>query len=47
MYSRAIHEKQAGLMPNAKVVIVPGCGHMMIMERPEAYIDELEAFIDE
>lgn len=45
MYSRACHEEQARLIPDAKVVILEGCGHMLIMEKPEAYRRALAEFI--
>ena len=45
MYSRTIHEEQARLIPDAQVVIVPGCGHMMLLENPETYMEMLGKFI--
>lgn len=45
MYSRACHEEQARLIPNSKVVILEGCGHMLMMEKPEEYARELAEFI--
>lgn len=45
MYSRACHEEQARLIPDARVVILEGCGHMLIMEKPEEYRRELAKFI--
>lgn len=45
IYSRAVHEEQARRIPDARVVIIPNCGHMVLMEDPEAYIAELEKFI--
>lgn len=45
MYTRACHEEQARLIPDARVVILEGCGHMLVMEKPEEYRRELAAFI--
>lgn len=45
MYSRACHEEQARLIPDARVVILEGCGHMLMMEKPEEYTRELADFI--
>ncbi len=45
MYGRACHMEQARLIPDARVVILQGCGHMLLMEKPEAYRWELAKFI--
>lgn len=45
LYSRAIHEEQARLIPDARVVILQGCGHMLLIEKPQEYMAELEKFI--
>ena len=45
IYPRACHEEQARLIPNARVVIIEGCGHMLLMEKPEEYRKELSKFI--
>lgn len=45
MYPRTVHEEQARLIPDARVVILEGCGHMLLMEKPEAYMAELARFI--
>ena len=45
MYPRVCHEEQARQIPNSKVVILEGCGHMLVMEKPEAYCEALAEFI--
>ena len=44
-YPRAVHEEQARLIPNAKAIILPGCGHMLLYEQPEAYTQLLREFV--
>ena len=44
-YPRAVHEEQARLIANAKAVILPDCGHMLLYEQPEAYTQLLWDFI--
>jgi cation diffusion facilitator CzcD-associated flavoprotein CzcO/pimeloyl-ACP methyl ester carboxylesterase len=35
----------AGALPDARLVVVPGCGHMLPMERPEALNEELRELL--
>jgi pimeloyl-ACP methyl ester carboxylesterase len=35
------------LIPGAKAVVLPECGHLPHVEKPEAFVSEFEAFIDE
>ena len=37
----------AALVPQARLVLVPRCGHMLTMERPEAVNAELERFLQD
>lgn len=42
----AIMEQMAGAMPNARLQIIPGAGHNVHLENPEAYTRTLKAFLD-
>jgi 2-succinyl-6-hydroxy-2,4-cyclohexadiene-1-carboxylate synthase len=42
---RAIAGKMAALMPNAEARIVPGAGHAVHLERPEAFLDAIIRFL--
>jgi pimeloyl-ACP methyl ester carboxylesterase len=35
----------AAAMPDARTVVIPGAGHMMMSEAPDAVIDALLAFV--
>src|SRR6185436_8703597 len=39
--------QMASLMPQARLVVIPGSGHLPMWERPEVFNRELLAFIDE
>jgi pimeloyl-ACP methyl ester carboxylesterase len=41
----AHHEEMAGLIPNARLVIVPDCGHMATMEAPAAITDAMRHWL--
>ncbi|MGD2045825.1 MAG: 2-succinyl-6-hydroxy-2,4-cyclohexadiene-1-carboxylate synthase [Gemmatimonadota bacterium] len=40
-----IAERMAGLMPDARVVVVPGAGHTVHLERPAAWLAAVTAFL--
>lgn len=35
----------AGVLPDARSVVLPGCGHALMAERPDAVLDQLRDFI--
>jgi pimeloyl-ACP methyl ester carboxylesterase len=37
----------AALLPNARVVVVPGCGHSPYFEDPETWNDAVRSFLDD
>ncbi|MBQ1083288.1 alpha/beta fold hydrolase [Nocardiopsis sp. B62] len=37
----------AAYLPNARTVMVEGTGHMTHVDRPEAWLDALDAFLSE
>lgn len=43
-YARAMGE-MATLIPDARLVLVPGCGHALHRERGDVVVDELRAFL--
>ena len=42
----ARHEAMAQLIPGSNLVVVPDCGHMCTMERPEAVTDALRRWLE-
>lgn len=45
MTPRAGAEAVAGAIPNARTVVLPDCGHMMMAERPGAVLDALKTLL--
>lgn len=45
IYPRETQEAVSARIPGAKLVILEGCGHLMMYERPDAYIREIAGFI--
>ncbi|MGU3359603.1 alpha/beta fold hydrolase [Methylobacterium sp. M6A4_1b] len=43
----AMHREMAALAPRARLVIVPGAGHMTPIEQPEAVTEALRAWLRE
>jgi len=41
----AVHEEMARLLPRARLVALPGCGHMTPLEAPEAVTQALRAWL--
>ena len=37
--------KLAAAIPEARVTVIPDCGHMMMTEQPDATLDALKAFL--
>ncbi|MGY3563994.1 pimeloyl-ACP methyl ester carboxylesterase [Bradyrhizobium sp. USDA 4463] len=44
---REIGEAYHSLIPNSKMMLLEGCGHLPHIERPDEYVDALIKFIDE
>ncbi len=44
---RALAESMAAAMPRARVAVVPGAGHAVHLERPEAFLRAVGAFLEE
>ena len=42
----AIAHAMAAALRDARVAIVPGAGHAVHLERPDAWLDEVEPFLD-
>ncbi len=42
---RRLHEKMAGMIPGARLVVVPDCGHLSTMERPEAVTQAMREWL--
>jgi pimeloyl-ACP methyl ester carboxylesterase len=36
----------AGELPNAELVVIPGCGHIPQEECPQAVLDAIQTFLD-
>lgn len=47
IYPLATHKEVNRRISGSKLVIIKECGHMMMYERPEEYIQELQSFITE
>lgn len=41
----ALHEEMAAAIPDATLVVLPGCGHLAPLERPEAVTAQLLAWL--
>lgn len=41
----AIGERMAGLLPDARLVVVPGAGHTVHLERPDAWLETVVGFL--
>jgi pimeloyl-ACP methyl ester carboxylesterase len=41
----ALSEEMAGLIPGSKLVVVPDCGHLSTLERPDAVTQALVAWM--
>jgi pimeloyl-ACP methyl ester carboxylesterase len=41
----ALSEEMAGLIPGSKLVVIPDCGHLSTLERPEAVTQALVAWV--
>ncbi|MEU3017406.1 alpha/beta hydrolase [Nocardiopsis sp. NPDC007018] len=46
-FSASSAERAAEYLPNARAVVLEGAGHMTHVDRPEAWLDALEAFLSE
>ena len=44
---RALAERMAGLLPDANVVTMNGCGHACHLEAPDAFVGALDTFVNE
>jgi pimeloyl-ACP methyl ester carboxylesterase len=42
----ALHEEMAAAIPQATLVVLPGCGHLAPLERPEAVTAQLLAWLE-
>jgi len=42
---RHLHEEMAGMIPGARLVVVPDCGHLSTMERPEAVTQAMREWL--
>ncbi|MCE2510056.1 MAG: alpha/beta hydrolase [Alphaproteobacteria bacterium] len=42
---RRVHEEMAELVPQSRLVVVPDCGHLSTMERPEAVTAAMEGWL--
>lgn len=42
----ALHEEMAAAIPDATLVVLPGCGHLAPLERPEAVTAQLLAWLE-
>lgn len=42
----ALHEEMAAAIPEATLVVLPGCGHLAPLERPEAVTAQLLAWLE-
>lgn len=42
----ALHEEMAAAIPDATLVVLPGCGHLAPLERPEAVTAQLVAWLE-
>ena len=38
-------QKLAAAIPGARAEIIPGCGHMMMTEKPDVTLDALKSFL--
>jgi 2-succinyl-6-hydroxy-2,4-cyclohexadiene-1-carboxylate synthase len=43
----ALAERMAGLMPDAHVCVLNGCGHACHLEGPDAFVGALDEFVNE
>jgi pimeloyl-ACP methyl ester carboxylesterase len=41
-----VHEEMAAGIPNASLAVIPHCGHLSTLERPEEVTGEMKAWID-
>ena len=46
VYPRELGDAYAKLIPDAKLVVVPECGHLPQIERREAFVAALHQFLD-
>jgi len=46
IYPTATHETSASLIPNSRLSIIKGCGHMVMFEKPDEYFSEILDFIE-
>ncbi|WP_017584854.1 alpha/beta fold hydrolase [Nocardiopsis ganjiahuensis] len=44
-FPASLAERAAGFLPNARAVVLEGAGHMAHVDRPEAWLDALDAFL--
>ncbi len=43
--SSRIAERMAEALPDARIVVVPGAGHTVHLERPDAWVGAVTAFL--